>query len=213
MALTIRINGQKNKIYFVDVYPNETIEDIINLLSKKYNKDMSNFTLDEKPIEKNSTISDLLNSESKKNLTFDVMEQQIDQKIGQMNENSSSTAKAKTDKKLDPKIQNLVDLFKFNIGLAISKDKIIEALRGEFIGALGTDPDNKERIKAAEYLINTENNYSNDISQYSSKDQKNLNKIIKKMKLPFCIVAYVYDANNQDKDKTTKNLKAFLSKK
>lgn len=213
MCSLIRINGQKNNIYYVEVFPNETIEDVKISLWKKYNKEMSNFTIDDKPIDNDATISELANSKGNQILTFNVNEQQTDQKNVTTNDNSSKQA---NDKKLDPKIENLLELFQYKIGLSVPKDKIIEALRGDFKEALGTDPDNRVRIKAVEYLIQTENSYSStrDINSYQTKYQKDLKKIQKKYKeLPFCIIAYVFDGNGNDKDKTTKNLKEFLSKK
>ena len=172
MYSLVRINGQKNNIYYVEVFPNETIEDIKISLWKKYNKEMSNFTINDKPIENDATISEL--AKGNQILTFNVNEQQVDQKNGPTNDSLSNASKQANDKKLDPKIENLLELFQYKIGLSVPKDKIVEALRGDFKEALVTDPDKRVRIKSVEYLIQKENiNSSNiDISRYKNKYNK-----------------------------------------
>ena len=150
----------RNNIYYMEVFNNETIEDIKILLSKKYNKEMSNFTIENQPVDVNEKISNISASYDQKTLIFEVLEQQIDPKNSQTqsnsNDNASGTLKTKSQKKLDPKMQSLVDKFRFEIGLPIKEDTIVDIIRSDFPSALGTDTDNIERIKAVQYFINLE---------------------------------------------------------
>lgn len=218
MTRIIRVNGHKGDIYYVQIFDNETFEDVANLLSKKYHRTFSDIRYQEKQYsnaQKISDISEFNNPDTIISLSASISQDvQTQSKQSQNNLNNDKSSSVWKDKDHDKNIENLLDKFQIQIGLTVPKNKIVDVLRNDFPAALGTDSDNKERIKAIEYLIQTENsNYATaNINDYNKDDKKVLKKIMKDTDLSLCVVAYVYFGSYRDKKETTKRLKKFLSK-